>query len=124
MTTATLTPLPTLPPRPLQPLRLRNLIEIHNLHVRAQTRALTNRDLTHYTALGVKVAAARAAIQSWIQTPEGITHEAEVAAYNRAVDERNAAAARNHQARLNAREVSAVRSAACPRCFTTHAGEC
>lgn len=28
------------------------------------------------------------------------------------------------QARINAREISAVRSAACPRCFSTHAGEC
>lgn len=28
------------------------------------------------------------------------------------------------QARVNARVVAAVRSAACPRCFSTHAGEC
>lgn len=28
------------------------------------------------------------------------------------------------QARVNAREVAQVRQAACPRCFSTHAGEC
>ena len=28
------------------------------------------------------------------------------------------------QRRINAREVAAVRAAACPRCFATHAGEC
>jgi hypothetical protein len=34
------------------------------------------------------------------------------------------ASADRRQARVNAREVAAVRSAACPRCFSTHRGEC
>jgi Zn finger protein HypA/HybF involved in hydrogenase expression len=57
--------------------------------------------------------------------------KAEIAAYDRQVQAWNEACARyreaadaRQQARKNAREVAAVRAAACPSCFATHAGDC
>lgn len=55
----------------------------------------------------------------------------QAAAYNELVDQWNALRnaqlrerAKVVQTRRNARAVAAVRQAACPVCFTTHAGEC
>lgn len=47
-------------------------------------------------------------------------YAAYVAEWNRVVEARRKAA----QTRINAREVANVRNAACPRCYSTHAGEC
>lgn len=48
----------------------------------------------------------------------------EVDDYNAAVRAHNAAIRDRAQAAANAREVAAVRKAACPNCFATHPGEC
>lgn len=62
------------------------------------------------------------------RTPEQLAAEArynaEAAAYNAAADAHNAKVRAARQARINAREVSAIRAAACPRCMSTHPGEC
>lgn len=62
------------------------------------------------------------------RTPQ---QQAEVDAYNRQVHAWNAWVRATRQAkkvavqtRKNAAEIKAVRSAACPRCFSTHPGEC
>lgn len=47
-------------------------------------------------------------------------YNAEVRRYNAEVEAYN----REIQAVKNSREVQAVRQAACPRCFSTHPGEC
>jgi hypothetical protein len=47
-------------------------------------------------------------------------YDAWATAYNKIVDARNA----ERQARINGRETAKVRAQACPRCFTTHPGEC
>lgn len=73
------------------------------------------------------------AVVEHLQTLAGMTAEqkAEVDTYDRQARVWNAEVARQQaerearlQARKNAREVAAVRAAACPRCFATHAGEC
>jgi len=63
-------------------------------------------------------------LREWTVSPEGI-------AFRAAADERNAQVRgyidgllREKQARLNRAEAEAVRAAACPSCFATHAGQC
>lgn len=62
------------------------------------------------------------------RTPEELADEArydaEVAAYNAAAGAHNAQVRARRQARANAAEVAALRAAACPRCMSTHPGEC
>jgi hypothetical protein len=51
-------------------------------------------------------------------------YTAQVLAYNARLAAAQAAKQVRQQARINAAEVAKVRSAACPVCFSTHAGEC
>lgn len=118
------------PARPVRPQELRDLIDMHNASQRAVNGALRGTvaqvgDFSESFARFQKEAFDWAGeIDAWYSTPEGIAYRASVRTWNEYVDSHNAAIKANRQARRNAREVSAVRSAACPRCFSTHAGEC
>lgn len=58
------------------------------------------------------------------QQAEVDAYNAQVAAWNHWVRATRAAKAKATQTRKNAGEIKAVRSAACTRCLSTHAGEC
>ena len=47
-----------------------------------------------------------------------------IAEWNQIVGAARQACNDRRQAKINAREVAAVKAAACPTCFATHAGEC
>lgn len=125
--TATLTTKKPVPPA--QPEDLRWLIKDHNMAMRALNNAIRYGHQIGISAetladLAADVRAARALIREWYAHPNGIEYAAVVARYNAEAAEWNAALERAKQARRNAVEVAKVRTAACPRCFATHAGEC
>lgn len=119
------------PAKPVQPRELRDLIDCHNAAQRAANGAV--RGMVHglpgmgeaFTRYTEEAAEWSAEIRRWYdETPEGRAYYASVQTWNAYVHASRAEAKVNRQVRANAREVSAVRSAACPRCFSTHPGEC
>jgi hypothetical protein len=124
------TTVPTRPIAPEQPTTLRWLIEDHNLVMKALNNVIrygrqvgldTEARITEYTA---DIAAQRDLINEWYATDEGRAYATAVAKYNAAATAWNAYVKDERQARKNARQIAAVRSATCPRCTMTHAGEC
>jgi hypothetical protein len=63
-------------------------------------------------------------MSAWLASPEVRAEEQRIAVHNTRVRAQRARKALARQRVINAREVAAVRSAACPRCLATHAGEC
>jgi hypothetical protein len=126
--TATTT-IPTRPTRPAQPLELRNLIDCHNASMAALNGAFrgasaglnTSEAITRY---GNEVIEWNTMITEWSASPDGRAYAAAVNEYNAKAVEFNEALKAAQQARRNAIEIKKVRSAACPQCFSTHAGEC
>jgi NADPH-dependent ferric siderophore reductase len=127
---ATTAPKPTRPTMPAQPDTLRWLIEDHNLVMKAlnnviqygyQIGADVEARTTEYTA---DIRAQQDLIKEWYATDEGRAYSVAVDRYNAAATAWNAYVKGERQARKNTRQVAAIRSAACPRCTMTHAGEC
>lgn len=94
-------------PVPNQPEELRAAIRAHNRTVRREMRELLA-GVLEVTDISKASPELRAAYNAWVDT------------YNAAVRHNRIVA----QTRKNAREVQAVRTAACRVCYATHAGEC
>lgn len=95
---------------------------------RAADRVLTRASRTGDTTGLVEVAEQFVALLPRQRTEEQLAAEREynrqVRAYNAPILAARAARLKSQQAAANRAEVGAVRRAACPRCFATHAGEC
>jgi hypothetical protein len=123
-----MTDLPELPPRPvLGPIAATELrrLDAARRQARAEARAVSAVPMVQdlYGDL--------AAIVVDVNWKFSVTALAEIAvynqkvrAYNAVIFERKRLEAEAAQAARNAAEIERMRAAACPRCFTTHAGEC
>jgi hypothetical protein len=118
------------PVPPTQPDALRWLIKDHNMAMRALNNGIRYAHqigpMNETVRIGLveDIAAQRELIAEWYATVEGQAYRVAVATYNAQAATFNAQIKDDRQARTNRREVTKVRSAACSRCFATHAGEC
>jgi hypothetical protein len=116
---------PVIPPRPRQPLVLRQMIAAANANVRHSTSALLAGHLDVYVEGFAEQLRRSDEIAYWCQgTPEGRAYSAAVEEYNRAIYAHREHRAAEQQAAANAAEVAAVRAETCGRCFSSHRGEC
>jgi hypothetical protein len=117
------------PTPPTQPEDLRWMIREHNQLMKALNNSIkfaaqfpTSDEFR--SSLWTDIRAAQQMINEWYRTDEGKAYAAAVNAYNARALAWNQQIKRDQQVRRNAAEVTKIRSAACPRCFATHASEC
>jgi hypothetical protein len=125
------------PQRPVQPVKLRNMLEVHNRLQRAANGALRasmafaagsparRKFVAEAVELQKSANVEKDKINTWsYHTDEGKAYLARVTEWNSYVAASKAESTRIRRTRKNVSEADAVRSKACGRCFATHAGEC
>jgi hypothetical protein len=117
------------PTPPSQPEDLRWMITEHNQLMKTMNNAIkyarqfpTSDEFR--SSLWTDIRAAQQMIKDWYCTDEGRAYSLAVSAYNEQAAQWNAQVKRDRQMRRNTAETTKIRSAACQRCFATHAGEC
>ena len=113
------------PTPPVQPQRLRWLIQDHNTLQKTINKIVIYGQGSHLVPDLMKdLKETQLKIEEWNRSDECVAFNRAVAEYNDQAKKWNEAIKKNRQAKINERESKKIQAATCTRCFCVHAGEC